>query len=97
MEQQQRVYNLEARIASLECLLKRTLWNLIVVRADVDGDGSDPVTEAKDLTADMAAALENATFPSVDPALSDYLAAVARDHVVRVLREMVAEMEASQE
>ncbi|MCA0342826.1 MAG: hypothetical protein LCH99_24245 [Proteobacteria bacterium] len=87
--------SLQARVIALEYLLKLTLWNVAVARADRnDHDDTSAIAEIAALADDTEEALNSATFPTAGPALSDHLAASVRDSVRRVLRELVGEMEA---
>lgn len=86
--------SLQARVIALEYLLKLTLWNVAVARADRnEDDDTSAIAEIAALADDTEEALNSATFPTADPALSDHLAACVRDNVRRVLRELVGEME----
>ena len=86
----QRYLELSARIAGIEYLLKQLLWR------DADRFAertSVPATAAIDeVRRDAASSLQRATFPSMQPASSDHVAAMVAENVERVLAELIEEM-----
>ena len=88
----------EARLIALEYLVKHLLWNLVVLRVDQEnGDDHEALNEVKAFSLDIVKELNGATFPNLDPARSDHVAALVRDHVQRVVRELAEEMEKGQD
>ena len=83
----------EARIVALEYLVKHLLWNLVVLRVDQDsGDNQDALEEINAFLRDTVGELQGATFPGLDPAGSDHMAALVRDPVQRVVRDLAEEI-----
>jgi hypothetical protein len=95
-------FQLEARIIALEYLVKECLQSIIrmcVGKQAEDGDNDKDididqlaVQDAKILRLG-ARELSKASFPDLDPVRSDHLSALVRDHALRVLKELVQEME----
>jgi hypothetical protein len=93
----ERELQVEARIIALEYLVKECLKSIIQMRvrkqAD-DGDNDKPsAVEWAKIYRLGARELTKASFPDLDPAMSDQLSALVRDHVLRVLEELVKELE----
>ncbi|SRR6266436_3857152 len=88
----------EARIIALEYLVKECLQSIIRMRVGKQAEDGDndidqlAVQDAKILRLG-AQDLRAASFPDLDPARSDQLSALVRDHALRVLEELVQEME----
>src|ERR1700731_68979 len=92
----EREVELEARVLALEYLLKMCLWNIFHMRTDDEEDSSDDsvVRESKLFRRNVKTHLRKASLSGVDPALSDHMASLVHEHAVRVLDEIVQEMEA---
>ena len=86
----ERYLELSARIAGIEYLLKQTLW---IVAAQDDPPDEDAVAQVAELRAEVSASLQHGAFPSLAPATSDHVAAMAAEHADRVLKELIDEME----
>jgi hypothetical protein len=90
----------EARIIALEYLVKECLQSIIRIRIRKqveDGDNDKDIDQLAVEDAKIfrlgAQELRTASFPNLDPAMSDHLSALVRDHALRVLKELVQEME----
>ena len=95
---EEQYFDLLGRTTALEHLLKQMIWNVIVARVDADGGDDDEVIKStEDFTDDLSRFLGSSPFPGIDPALSGHLSAVSRDHALRILRELLSEMEANKE
>jgi hypothetical protein len=91
---------LEARIIALEYLVKECLQSIIRMRVGKqaeDGDNDKDIDQLAVQDAKIfrlgARELSKASFPDLDPVRSDHLSALVRDHALRVLKELVQEME----
>lgn len=87
----ERYLEMSARIAGVEFLVKRLIWILIVPEG---GDEKDAIAETVAFREESKEALQHAAFPSLGPASSDHVAAMAAESVDRVLGELIEEMEA---
>ena len=91
--------DLQARINALEYLLKQFHWQFVLDKAGREPiePNEDPTNRAvRDLKAFRERALEqlrNISFKNVDPTLSDHTSALVREHVERVLGELIAGLE----
>ena len=95
----ERELELQARINALEYLLKQIHWQFVLEKA-----ARESIVETKDY-ADVAVwdlklfrnraleQLKNTSIKGVDPALSDHVSALVREHVERILGELIAGME----
>ena len=87
----QRYLELSARIAGIEYLLKQVLWRQAEAFATAHNvDANHAIDAARQ---DAASSLQHAAFPGLDPSASDHVAAMAAEHVDRVLGELIEEME----
>jgi hypothetical protein len=91
---------LEARIVALEYLVKQCFWQIILNSAIQETEGEDEddadgltIRGAKTFRKKVVNELEKATFSGRDPAVSDHLAALVREHAGRVVGELVQDME----
>ena len=82
---------LSARIVAVEYLVKRTIWTLASTQI---ADKTGQIDAVDVLRQDAISSLRRATFPSLDPAASDHVAALAEESLDRILTELLAEMEA---
>lgn len=87
----ERYLEISARIASVEYLVKRALWNVIAPQCEENIDAIEEIAAFREQGNE---ALRSATFPSLSPAVSDHVAAMAAQHVDRVLSELIEEMAA---
>jgi hypothetical protein len=71
-----------------------SLWNIIIMRTDEeDGDDDLAIRETKLFRKNINDQLKKALVSGGGPAMSDHVASLVRDHAVRVLDELVQEME----
>ena len=92
MSDQEKIYDLEARVLALELIAKQCLAALIQQNSDSTDDGYE-ATAGVMFAERLFSRLQSMEFGTQDPNVSMHLEATARDHVVRVVRELLAEME----
>jgi hypothetical protein len=86
-KESEREIEMLARIIALEYLVKQLLWNLMK-------DDDDPVKQTELFAESATKEIANSAFPGIEPALSDHVSDLVREHVARVLRELADELEA---
>jgi ribulose 1,5-bisphosphate synthetase/thiazole synthase len=95
----EREIELEARILAAEYLLKQCFWQMILQRAVQEADGDDDdvgdlaTREAKQFRKLVIKDLRKASFPGLDPAWSDHVSDLVREHAERIVEELVQAME----
>lgn len=95
----ERELELQARINAIEYLLRQVHWQFVFDKAarELIAETKDPadvaVSELKVFRKRALEQLKGTSIKGVDPALSDHVSALVREHVERVLEELIAGIE----